>query len=219
MAPDPTSIVFITLSVETSTTIADIATLLFCTSLFAASLSFHNAVARYFFALGRARVLFSAFARTNRQGAPYIGSLTQTLIAALVVFIFWQSDNDPVLQLFTWLTNLGALGVILLLALASFAVVGYFSRHPHEETAWTSRYAPAIAGVALTFIFFLVLGNFNTLITGAPDAPGDDRSVILPAILIGGAIIGILVGLWIKSTKPDVYARIGEMGEEDGHPG
>ena len=35
----------------------DSASLLFCTSLFAALLSFHNAVARYFFALGRERVL------------------------------------------------------------------------------------------------------------------------------------------------------------------
>ncbi len=218
-APDPTSIVFITLSVETSTTIADIATLLFCTSLFAASLSFHNAVARYFFALGRVGVLARMFSRVNRAGAPFIGSLTQTLIAAVIVFIFWQSDSDPVLELFTWLTNLGALGVIALLALASFAVVGYFSRNPHDETPWTSRYAPGIAGVALTFIFFLVLSNFNTLITGSPDAPGDSRSVILPAILIGGAIIGVLVGLWLRSSRPEVYARIGEMGEEDGRPG
>lgn len=219
VTPDPTSIVFITLSVETSATIADIATLLFCTSLFAASLSFHNAVSRYFFALGRAGVVPRVFSRTNGQGAPFIGSLTQTLIAAVVVFVFWQSDNDPILELFTWLTNLGALGVIALLALASFAVVGYFSRHPHDETPWTSRYAPAIAGVLLTFIFVLVLSNFNTLITGSPDAPGDDRSVILPGILIGGAIIGVLVGLWIKTSRPEVYARIGEMGEEDGHPG
>ena len=45
MAPDPTTILFITLDAQLSTTIADIATLLFCTSLFAASLSFHNAVA------------------------------------------------------------------------------------------------------------------------------------------------------------------------------
>ena len=121
---------------------ADIATLLFCTSLFAASLSFHNAVSRYFFALGRAGVLPSVFGRTRGSGAPYVGSIAQTLIAASVVAIFALSDNDPVLELFTWLTNLGALGVIALLALASFAVVGYFSRHPHGETTWTSRIAP-----------------------------------------------------------------------------
>ena len=67
--PDPTTILFITLDVQLSTTIADIATLLFCTSLFAASLSFHNAVARYFFALGRAGVLPKPFARTNGRAA------------------------------------------------------------------------------------------------------------------------------------------------------
>ena len=215
MAPDPTSILFITLDAQLSTTIADIATLLFCTSLFAASLSFHNAVSRYFFALGRAGVLPSAFGRTRSNGAPYIGSITQTLIAATVIAIFALSDNDPVLQLFTWLTNLGALGVILLLALASFAVVGYFARHPHGETAWTSRWAPGIAGVLLLVVFFTVLSNFNLLITGVPDAPGDSRSVILPAILLGGGVLGMIVGAIIRSTRPDVYARIGEMGEED----
>jgi hypothetical protein len=36
-------------------------------------------------------------------------------------------------------------------------------------------------------------GQFNTLITGF-DAPTDDRSIILPAILIGG-IIRLLVNL------------------------
>jgi amino acid transporter len=216
--PDPTTVLFITLDAKTSTTIADIANLLFCTSLLAASLSFHNAVSRYFFALGRAGVLPRAFGRTNRAGAPYIGSLAQSLIAAVIIFVFWQSDNDPVLQLFTWLTNLGALGVIALLALASFAVVGYFSRNPHNETAWTSRYAPAAAGLLLTAVFIIVLSNFNLLITGVPDSPTDDRTIILPAILIGGAIIGLIVGAVIKATKPDVYARIGEMSEEPDGP-
>ena len=42
-APDPTTILFITLDTQLSTTIADIATLLFCAGLFAAMLSFHNA--------------------------------------------------------------------------------------------------------------------------------------------------------------------------------
>ena len=213
--PDPTTVLFITLDVQTSTTIADIATLLFCTSLFAASLSFHNAVSRYFFALGRAGVLPRTFARTRPSGAPYIGSIAQTSIAAVVIAIFALSDNDPVLQLFTWLTNLGALGVILLLALASFSVVGYFRKIQHSESAWTVLIAPALAGIALTVVFFTVLGNFNLLITGVPDAPGDSRSVILPAVLIGGAILGMIVGLVIKSTRPDVYARIGEMGEEE----
>jgi amino acid transporter len=172
-------------------------------------------VSRYFFALGRARVFPAVFARTRASGAPHIGSLAQTIIAVTVVAVFALSDNDPVLQLFTWLTNLGAMGVILLLALASFAVVGYFRKIQHSETMWTSQIAPALAGLGLTMVFFLVIDNFNLLITGIPDAPTDDRSIILPAILIGGGIIGMIVGLIIKSTRPDVYERIGEMGEEE----
>ncbi len=218
-APDPTSVLFITLDAQLSTFIADVATLLFCTSLFAASLSFHNAVSRYFFALGRARVLPPVLARTRRNGAPHIGSLMQTLIAAVIIFIFWQSDGDPVLEVFTWLTNLGALGVTLLLALASFAVVGYFSRNPHSETAWTSRIAPALAGLGLTAVFILVLSNFNLLITGVPDAPTDDRAIILPAILLGGGVLGLLVGAFLRQSRPEIYAGIGEHGEEEIEPG
>ena len=108
----------------------------------------------------------------------------------VVITIFWQSDNDPVLELFTWLTNLGALGVILLLALASFAIVGYFSRHPHCETAWTRRISPALAGVRLTAVFVIALSNFNLLITGCPTRRRTTVSIILPAILLGGGWSG-----------------------------
>jgi amino acid transporter len=215
-APDPTTVLFITLDVQISTTVADIATLLFCTSLFAAMLSFHNAVARYFYALGRSGVLPRLFGKVNdRTGAPFIGSSTQTLLALVVVAVFALSDSDPVLELFTWLTNLGAVGIFLLLALASFGVVGYFSRNAHEEGAWRSRWAPAIAGVALLGIFVLALSNFNVLITGLEDAPTDDRTIILPSILIGGGLIGLVVGAFLRARRPDVYERIGEMGEED----
>jgi amino acid transporter len=218
-APDPTTILFITLGDRISTTVADIATLLFCTSLFAAMLSFHNAVARYMFALGRARVLPRVFGRVHpRTGAPFVGSLAQTTIAAVVIAIFALSDNDPVLQLFTWLTNLGALGVFLLLALASFAVVGYFSRIQHSESTWSVRIAPALAGVLLTTIFIVALANFNVLITGLQDAPTDDRTIILPAILIGGGIVGLILGAYLRARKPDIYAGIGERGEEVAEP-
>ena len=113
----------------------------------------------------------------------------------MIIFVFWQSDNDPVLQLFTWLTNLGALGVILLLALASFAIVGYFSRIRTRRRRGRRATRRRLAGILLTALFILVLANFNPLITGLPDAPTDDRSIILPAILIGGGILGLIVGL------------------------
>jgi amino acid transporter len=216
-APDPTAVLFVTGADRLGAFWGDAATLLFATSLFAALLSFHNAVSRYGFALGRERVLPHVFGKINdRTGAPYVASLTQTVLALAVVSVFALAGADPVLKLFTWLTNLGALGVLLLMAMTSFAVVAYFRRETHPDvSAWASRIAPAIAGVALVVILVLGVLNFNVLITGATDAPTDKMTIILPAILFGGGLLGLLVGAMLKSRKPAVYARIGEGAEAE----
>src|SRR4051794_25601227 len=212
--PDPTTVLFITGGDRLGAFWGDSASLLFATSLFAALLSFHNAVARYAFALGRERVLPTAFSRVqDRTGAPYIASLTQTVLALTVVIVFAIAGADPVLKLFTWLTNLGALGVLLLMAATSFAVVGYFRRNPEPElSGWSSSIAPFLAGVLLLAILILGVLNFNVLITSATNAPTDTMTIVLPLILFGGGIAGLLVGARLKATKPDVYAGIGEGG-------
>jgi amino acid transporter len=211
-APDPTTVLFITGADRLGAFWGDSASLLFATSLFAALLSFHNAVARYAFALGRERVIPPVFSHVHpRTGAPYVASFTQTALALSVVAIFALADADPVLKLFTWLTNLGALGVLLLMAVTSFSVVAYFRRHPEPTVSrWAGTIAPAIAGVALLVVLVLGVLNFNVLITGLTDAPTDTMTVVLPLILFGGGLLGLLVGAWMRSGRPDDYARIGE---------
>jgi amino acid transporter len=213
--PDPTTVLFITGQDRLGAFWGDAASLLFATSLFAALLSFHNAVARYAFALGREGVLPSTFGRVNpRTGAPWIASLTQTVLALTVVLVFAIAGADPVLKLFTWLTNLGALGVLALMAATSFAVVGYFRRRPEAGlTAWSSQIAPAVAGVLLVVILVLGVLNFNVLITSATDAPTDTMTIVLPLILLIGGVLGLAVGAWLKRNKPETYARIGEGRE------
>ena len=211
-APDPTTVLFITGADRLGAFWGDSASLLFATSLFAALLSFHNAVARYTFALGRERVLPTVFSRVHeRTGAPFVASLTQTVLALTVVIVFALADADPVLKLFTWLTNLGALGVLLLMAITSFAVVSYFRRRPDADVSrWAGAIAPAIAGVALLVVLVLGVLNFNVLITSATDAPTDTMAIVLPVILFGAGALGLAVGAWMKASKPDTYARIGE---------
>jgi amino acid transporter len=211
-APDPTTVLFITGEDRLGAFWGDSASLLFATSLFAALLSFHNAVARYAFALGREGVLPHAFSRIqDRTGAPYVASLTQTVLALGVVIVFALADADPVLKLFTWLTNLGALGVLLLMAVTSFAVVAYFRKRPDAAvSSWAGAIAPAIAGVALLVVLVLGVLNFNVLITSSTDAPTDTMAIVLPVILFGGGLLGLLLGAWMKSNRPDTYARIGE---------
>ena len=190
----------------------DCASLLFCTSLFAALLSFHNSVARYFFALGRERVFPAPFGRVSpRTGAPVVGSVVQSLIALVVVGAFAIAGADPVLKLFTWLTNLGALGVLALMAVTSFAVVAFFRARPEiNEGRYRTFVAPLIAGVLMVVVLVLGVTNFNVLITSSTDAPTDTMAIVLPLILLAAGVAGMVTAAVIRARDPQRYAHIGE---------
>ena len=190
---------------------ADVATVLFVTSLFAALLSFHNSVARYFFSLGREGVLPSGLAKVNAKGAPMAGSLAQTAIAVVLIGVFAILGKDPVLSLFAWLTNVGALGVIFLMALTSVAVFVYLRRHSDVTEATLSHEAAAVvSSIALFVVFVLALTNFDALLGSTPDDP---LRWILPGLIVAAAVIGLVYGLLLKRTRPEVYAMVGRGGD------
>jgi len=185
---------------------------LFVTSLFAALLSFHNSVARYFFSLGREGVLPSGLARVNAKGAPMAGSLAQTAIAVVLIGVFAILGKDPVLSLFAWLTNVGALGVIFLMALTSVAVFVYLRRHSDVTEATLSHEAAAVvSSIALFVVFVLALTNFDALVG---TTPGDPLNWVLPGLIVAAALIGLVYGLVLKRTRPDVYAMVGRGGDD-----
>lgn len=191
-------------------TFADAAQLFLVTSIFAALLSFHNAVARYFFALGRERVLPSALGSTHaRHGSPHLGSITQTVLAVVVVVVFAALDKDPVLALFTWLTNLGALGVILLLVAISVAVLGFFGRDHRGENLWNRILAPVISGLGLGVVFVACLMNFDVLLGTDSDSA---LSWGLPGLIFAAALVGAVFALYLRRARPDTYAAIGHGG-------
>jgi amino acid transporter len=211
-------LVFSFLNSHVGQMVADIAQVLFCTSLFAALVSFHNAVARYFFSLGRERVLPAALEATSRHGAPKAGSLVQTGIALAVTVAFAIAGNGselgplyPVLTMFTWLTNAGAMGLVLLMAIVSAAVVGFFRRRRVlSHSVWSAVIAPAIGAVALALVFGLIVANFDVLLGQTePSAV----SFILPALIVLPGIAGVFWALRLRRTSPSLYQRIGH-GEE-----
>ncbi|GHA89931.1 amino acid permease [Streptomyces chryseus] len=199
-------------------TFTDVLHILFVTGMFAALLSFHNVVARYAFAMGREGLLPASFGRTNKtSGAPAAGSLLQSGLSLAVVLAFAVSDDKPagdptvpVLHLFTWMGNVGALGVILLMAAASVAVIAFFVRRGAGRAQAGRLVASGIAAVALLVIAFYTVRDFDVLV-GA--GPGSALSWILPGV-IGVALVGGLVyGAVLRSAKPEVHARIG-LGNE-----
>ena len=191
---------------------SDIATVLFVTSLFAALLSFHNAVARYFFSLGREGVLPRGLARVQpRTGAPIAGSMAQSVVAVVIVLVFAVAGKDPVLGLFTWLTNVGALGVIFLMALTSVSIVIYLRRHNEMVTESTifHEVAAALSSVALFVVFYLAITNFDVLLGSKPNDP---LNWILPGLIVLAAVVGLVYGLFLKGSRPEIYAGIGLGG-------
>jgi amino acid transporter len=192
--------------------VADIANVLFLTSVLAALLSFHNGVARYLFALGREHVLPTGLSRVGvRTGAPVAGSILQTITALIVVLVFVWAGRDPLLDLFTWLSGMAAVGVILLMTGASAAVVGYFSRHRSDENVWQRAIAPTLATIVLASLVILLVAEFDTLLGTDPSSA---LRWILPGLVLLAAVLGLVWGLVLRSRRPDVYEGIGRSAVE-----
>ncbi|MFD9476447.1 APC family permease [Streptomyces nojiriensis] len=209
------------------TTFTDVLHVLFVTGMFAAMLSFHNVVARYAFAMGREGLLPATFGRTNAgTGAPATGSLLQTGVAALVVIAFALTEDKapadpalavqppdpttPVLHLFTWMGSVGALGVTLLMAAASFAVIAFFVRRGTAGAQVWRLVAAGTAGLALLAIAVYTVKDFGVLV-GAEK--GSALSWALPGIIGAAVVIGLVYGAVLRRSRPEVHARIG-LGNE-----
>ena len=178
---------------------------LFLTSLIAAMIAFHNIIARYTFALGREGVIPRFFGQTV-NGAPRNASLLQSALGLVVIFGYALLGWDPLVKLFFWGGTSGGLGVLLLIALTSIAVIGYFARNPHDESPWHRFGAPIIACVLLLIITYLALTNLATLFGVEP---GSGPAWVVPTAYLVIFIAGIVWGLILKSSQPRVYDGIG----------
>ncbi|MFE2042749.1 APC family permease [Streptomyces sp. NPDC059477] len=199
-------------------TFTDVMHILFVTGMFAAMLSFHNVVARYAFAMGREGLLPRAFGRTTgSSGAPGTGSLLQTAVSAVIVIAFAVTDDEPtgdptapILHLFTWFGNIGALGVILLMATASLSVIVFFVRRGAAGTQAWRLVTSALAGIALVVIAVYTVKDFDVLVGAGPDS---SLSWVLPGIIALAVVGGVAQGLIMRSRNPEAHARIG-LGNE-----
>ena len=147
----------------------------------------------------------------DRTGAPVAGSILQTITALIVLIAFVWAGLDPLLDLFTWLSGMAAVGVILLMTGASAAVVGYFSRHRSDENVWQRAIAPTLATIVLAALVILLVAEFDTLLGTDPSSA---LRWILPGLVLLAAVLGLIWGLVLRSTRPDVYEGIGRSAVE-----
>jgi amino acid transporter len=179
---------------------------LFLTSLFAAALAFHNAVWRYMFSLGRENVLPGRLGRTGANSIPVAASLAQSGTGLAVIAVFALAGWSPMTGLFFGGGTTGGLGILLLLALTSVAVIAYFWRDTCGETIWSRLIAPALAAIMLTGLAVLAVQHYGTLL-GVP--AGSPATWALPGAFGVLAVLGVAWGLVLRSRRPGIYRSIG----------
>lgn len=203
---DPTTFLFILAERYVGHWIVPVMQALFVTSLFAGVLAFHNGVARYIYVAGREKLLPSSVGVTHRVfQSPHVGSVIQSVTALVVVALFAFAGLDPVLALFSWLTNVGTLAIIALMAMTAFSIVAFFGRNPGlESNPVTTKILPVVSGLILAALGCVIAVKFGDL-AGAQGA----LSVALPGLVAAAAIIGLLLALRLKSADPAAFARLG----------
>lgn len=207
---DPTTFLFGLADRYVGHGIGTIMSILLVTSLFAGVLAFHNGVARYMYVAGREGLISKSIGVTHPVfQSPHVASLIQTVIATLVVALFAATGQDPVLALFSWLTNVGTLAIILLMAFTAFAIVAFFKRNPNlENNALATLVLPVITGVILLALVVYIALNF-----GAIAGASGFLAVFLPGLVLIAAFIGFLLAARLKSADSVGFARLG-AGQE-----
>lgn len=179
--------------------------ILVLTSLLAVLLAFHNAVARYQFALAREGVLPAIFARTHsRHRSPFVSSFSQSLLAVILIVPFWLSGADPFMDYYVPITTPGIYGVLALQILTAVAVIAFFARNRRGLSIWRTAIAPGLGAVGMTVVLCFAIGSIE-VITGRTGI----INWLLPLSAVAVFVIGVFAALRIRKTRPDVYARFG----------
>lgn len=203
---DPTTFLFGLSDRYAGTLLSQAMGILFVSSLFAGVLAFHNAVARYIYVAGREKLLPETLGVTHAaHQSPHMGSVVQTVLAVLVVGLFAVLGLDPVLALFSWLTNVGTLGVIVLMAAASLSVVMFFRANPVVESVVKTTILPGLVFIAFVIVICLIVVNFGNL-SGASGFLG----VFLPSLVLIAAVVGFLLAGSLRGRDPTAFARLGQ---------
>jgi amino acid transporter len=192
----------------------DLMQILLVTSLFASFLGIHNAAARYSFALGREGLLPRLLGQAHpKHGSPWLGSLLAIAVTVVPIVGVAISGADPYLRLAAIALALGTIGLLSLQAFTSLSVVPFFARSNHPRQVWPMVIAPLVGAVALGAATYLGLDNYP-LLTGAEAGSWENK---LPWLLLVVGAIGVVVGLILRSSRPDLYAALAE--DESGEPG
>ena len=202
---------------------------------FACALAFHNAASRYLYALGREvpsdKVKATLGGTHPKHGSPYIASTIQSVITLLIVlsFAFFTAvqvpDADgmpvdtptlvPYVNVYGLLALIGTAAILLVQAICSAAVIWFFwVKKTHRGNVITTLLCPLVGGLAMLYVVWLLWDNREF---AAGLAAKSDVFKAAPYMILAVFVIGLGYAVWLRTTKPAVYAEIGRTVMEDAH--
>ena len=144
--------------------------ILMLTSSIAMFIGFHNLLSRYLFSLGRSGMLPAVFARTSASGTPRVAVLAFSGAVLVVVGGFILAGADMMSVIYSWLTSMGTVALVVVLLITCIAILAFFAgKGAAHSRIWHTRIAPVLAGLGFLAVGVLAILNYDALLGGAGD--------------------------------------------------
>ena len=204
------------------TFIGDIYLFLIVTGSFACGLAFHNAASRYLYAIGREiPATQNTLGRTHgTHQTPHVSSMVQsgiTLVLTLGFYFLGAKGSDVTTGAYIYeyglLAILGTMAILIVQAITSLAVIWYF--HVKKEQPGnivTTGIIPAVGGLGMLYVVWLLLDNIKFAGGAAADSP---FFKLIPWLVIGTFVLGLVGVLVLRARNPEVYRAIGRTVMEE----
>jgi len=189
---------------------------------FACALAFHNAAARYMYAIGREvpALRRSLGATHGKHHSPHISSIVQSVITlALTVGFYFLAPNGSdanqggYIYEYGLLAVLGTMAVLIVMMICSVAVIWYFHvKKVHEGNVLTTAIIPGLGGLGMLYVVYLLFSNLS-FAGGA--AAGSLFFKAMPWITLATFLFGLVAALWLRSNRRETFDAIGRTVLEE----
>jgi hypothetical protein len=121
----------------------------------------------------------------------------------------------PYVNVYGLLALIGTAAIMLVQAICSAAVISYFwVKKTHKGNVITTLICPLIGGVGMLYVVWAL---WQSLAVAAGAASNSNVLKAGPYIILALFVVGLVYAVWLRSSKPAVYAEIGRTVLDEAH--
>jgi hypothetical protein len=107
------------------------------------------------------------------------------------------------------------MAILIVQSITSAAVIWYFHvRKAHPGNWLTTALIPALGGIGMLYVVYLLFSNIDFADGGAAGSPFFKA---IPYIVAATFVGGLGFALYLRTSKPELYAAVGRTVMEETH--